>query len=203
MNKIYFMCDNPYQKIASAVAPANTPLGFQMIGELENVEKLPFDFTLKNMVFGKKGFIYNDDFSKYKDLWGDCQLNNKCWLLFSERLYTLIGNLLTGEEGVRWISCNIVHQGEKRIYYTPFFTKMLDVLDMDNCFYDNREHTLENLVRPVFDFTKASQYTMFPLPCNFNLWKMPSSVYVSEDLKKAIVKAGIKGISFEQAAVSY
>lgn len=203
MNKIYFMCDNPYQKIASAVAPIDTPLGFSMIDDLENVEKLPFDFTLKNMVFKKKGFVYNDDFSKYKELWGDCQLNDKGWLLFSERLRTLIEKYLKGEEGIRWISCNIIHKDEKKNYFIPCFTKQLDVLDMDKCFFDNREPTLENLIKPVFDFAKANQYTIFSLPRGSNRWKIPSAVYISEELKKAITKAGIKGISFEQVAVSY
>ena len=203
MNKIFFMCDNPYQKIASAVAPNNLPYGTEMIDLLESTDKMPFDFILKNMIFTKKGFYYNDDFSKYKELWGECQLNSKAWLLFSKRLRSIVEENLKGGEGIRWISCNINHGDETRVYYTPFFTKRVDVLDLDKCDYGNREHTMENLIKPVFDFSKASLYAMFSLPRFSNFWKMPSGAYVSEDLKRKITKAGIKGLCFEQCAVSY
>ncbi len=203
MNKIYFMSCNAYQKIASAVAPEGTPLAYQMIDRLENLDKMPFDFTLRNMVFTKNGFKYNDDFSKYKGLWGECQICNKPWLLLSDKIRSIIDENLKGGEGIRWISCNVIHEDETRVYYTPFFTKEVDVLDLDKCDYGNREHTMENLIKPVFDFAKASLYSMFSFSRFDNFWKMPSGAYVSEDLKRKIAKAGIKGPCFEQCAVFY
>ena len=197
------MSCNAYQKIASASAPDGIPPEYRLIDELEGLDKMPFDFTLKNIKFTKKGIIYDEDFSKYTELWGECQLCDQTWLLLSYKLRSIIEENLKGGEGIRWISCNINHGDETRVYYTPFFTKRVDVLDLDKCDYGNREHTMENLIKPVFDFSKASLYAMFSLPRFSNFWKMPSGAYVSEDMKKKITKVGIKGLCFEQCAVSY
>ena len=201
MNKLYFMCDSPYQKIANAVATDKTLLADDMIEELENLDEIPFNFTLKNMVFRKNGFIYNDDFSKYENVWGDCQINSYAWVMVSPRLRDVIEKNLKGGECFRWIKCNIVHKEEKRIYYTPFFTKMLDVLDMDKCDYANRKPSLENLIKPVFSAEKIKNLSMFSCPESIDLWKMPTGFYVTDDMRKAIKKAGFKGIDFEQAAL--
>lgn len=195
------MCDSPYQKIPSAVAPEDAPLPYELIDNLENVMEIPFNFTLKNMVFKKGGFIYNDDFSKYERIWGDCQLNSYARVMVSPVLRTVIEDNLKGGECFRWITCNIIHGEECRKYYTPFFTKQLDVLDAKHCDYGNREPMLENMIKPVFCARKIESIAMFSCPTSFNLWKMPSAFYVSDEMRKAIKKAGFKGIDFEQAAL--
>lgn len=195
------MCDSPYQKVPSAVAPENAPSTYDLIKDLENVTEIPFNFTLKNIVFKKNGFIYNHDFSKLDRIWGDCQLNTLALVMVSPELRTVIEKNLKGGEFFRWISCNIIHGEECRKYYTPYFTKLLDVLDLDRCDYGNREPILENMIKPVFCARKIESLAMFSCPTTFNLWKTPTGFYVTDEMRKAIKKAGFKGIDFEQAAL--
>lgn len=45
--------------------------------------------------------------------------------------------MLTGKEGLKWISCNICYGEKTRTYYIPHFIEELDVLNKDKCFYSN------------------------------------------------------------------
>lgn len=201
MKKYYFMCGDGTKSVTCAVSPDGVPVGYKMIEALRNVNSLSFDYTLKSIRFGKR-IIYSDDLSKVKNIWLDCQPNKEGWALYSERLQMLINNHLTGKEGLKWISCSVVCKEEQRRYFIPYFSEPLDVLDFDNSYYGHREPRIENLIKPVFSYVKIQSYTLFPKPTTYDFWKMPSGVYVSEDLKKAIKKEKMQGICFEEVAVS-
>ena len=193
------------RQTAIATSPKGVPAPYEIIEKIEKLGTLPYTLTLKHPFFKNGELCFDDDFSSIKTIWNDCQLNSVLLLLCSEALRTIIDTQLTGNEGIRWISCNIIYQNEKKTYHFPLFTKILDVLDEERSFYGGREKTFSNLIKPVFAYSKIQRYSIFSLwnengyPC-----KISSSVYVSENIKKAIIKAKMKkGIYFNQAPVSY
>lgn len=204
--KIYFMSVAERQQTAIATASEEGLWWWEKADELEKSGMLPINLTLKHPFFRNCRLCFDDDFSTIKHVWEDCQLNCELLILCSDRLKAVIDENRTGQEPMKWISCHIIHNEEDRIYYFPLFTEAPDVLDVDNCYYGNREHKPENIIKPTFDYSKVKTYAIFPL--NYggesNMWRVPSAVYVSEKLKRAIIKAGMqKGIYFNQVAVTY
>ena len=188
MSKYYFMAGADMRSAACAVGPQDGLFLYQSYKEIREYGKLPFDLTLKRIVYrnGKK-YEY-DDCSKLKTIWCDCQKNSLLLFLCSEKLRNVINDHLKGCEGVEWASCKITYQEEKRNYYFPIFTKELDVMDKDNRFLDEE---------------KAKAYTMFTIRTRFN-WQVPSSIYISQELKRAIYKECLqRGIYFNEAGVIF
>lgn len=188
MNTYYFMAGADMRSAACAVDSGGFISPCDFLDEIEITGKFPQSLALKHVIYRNgKRFLY-DDCSKLKTLWCDCQMNSALLFLCSQKLREIIDGNLKGTEGVRWISCTITYQSEKRLYYFPLFTKRLDVLDSNHLFLDEE---------------KAKAYTMFTISSNPN-WQIPSHIYVNQELKKAIRKADLqKGIYFNQAGIFF
>lgn len=201
MEKYYLMSAKDERgSSASAFAPEGTKLAQDLISDLEGIHQLPFELNLIKLDAGKDGLIKSNDLTDIKNVWKDYQLNSMAWPLMSEKLKSVIEANLTGKEEVDWIIVVVNGPDEQRTYYIPRFNKRLDVLDVENTMYvPGTNHT----IKPVFSFSKISEYNAFTEPSSDNnLWKITSAIYISESLKKAIQKENLTGVSFEVTRVS-
>ena len=129
MSNYYLMSGKHIPKVASAVAPEGTKLAHGLISELDNRSELPFQLKLVKLTTGRNGLMESSDLSDMKEVWLDYQPNNLFGPLFSKKLKSVIEKNLTGNEGIDWIFAIINGSNERRRYYIPRFSKMLDVLD--------------------------------------------------------------------------
>jgi hypothetical protein len=199
MNSYYFFSiKNSNGPSASAFAPESTKLVHELTADLNGINELNFNLTLIKLTVGRKGLLKSDDLSDIKNVWQDYQLNSLAWPLFSLRLKTVIENELTGAEGIDWIMANINGKEEQKTYYIPRFKQMLDVLNLQETMYVQGTN---HIIKPVFSFEKIKKYAIFSEPSNRDYWKITSGLYISETLKKAIVKAKITGVEFNKTTV--
>lgn len=194
MIKCFLMGLRHSNNVASACAPEGAALAHELIEDVASSGEMPFDFTLKALTVKRDGIHYSNDFSLVKTVWADYQPNSLAWPLFSERLKVLIEENLTGKEAVKWIPCNVCCDCDARKYYIPLFTRELDVLDKEKCFYTGNGC----LIKPAFSPLKIRDYGIFPKPAKNNLWRITSAVYVSEKVRSEVKKAKMPEISFEQ-----
>lgn len=184
----------------SAFLPEGTKLAQDLISELEGVNKLPFELHLIKLEIGKDGLIKSDDLTGIKEVWQDYQLNSLAWPLMSERMKLIVERSLTGTEGVDWIEVVVNGLSDQRIYYFLRFNKILDVLDIEKT---KLIPGTDYILKPVFSISKIFDYSAFVVSStNDNYWKIPSTFYVSEALKKNIQKERLTGISFETVTVA-
>jgi hypothetical protein len=189
---------NP-QKVASAFAPDNIKLAYQLIQDLESISVLPFDLNLLKLSLKKDRLVNSDDLSDLNETWLDYQPNSLAWPLASEKLKIIIEKSLTGNEGIDWIVAHVFGNGERREYYIPRFKKLLDVLDIDKTMFipgTNR------IIKPCFSLSKISKYSVFHKPSENNLWEITLGLYVSDTLKKAIQKEKLTGIVFDKIFIT-
>lgn len=197
----YFLVSwkNGKDPLASAYAPKGIKLAQDLISELNDINKLPFELSLVKLDADKNGLIESNDLSDLKEIWLDYQPNSLAWPLMSERLKSLIEANLLGNEQIDWIECKVKNGSEERTYFILRFNKMLDVLDMQKTiFVQGTDH----IIRPVFASSKISAYNTFSKPSSHDLWKITSGLYVSDVLRKAIHKAKLTGMDFEKTTVS-
>jgi hypothetical protein len=199
MKNYHLLCGKNSSKVASAFAPEGTKLAHDLIPVLKNTNQLPFELNLVKLAVGENGLLDSNDLSDLKEIWLDYQPNSLAWPLMSERLKSVIEANLTGNEQIDWIECKVKNGIEKRIYFIPRFNKMLDVLDMQKTmFVQGSDH----IIRPVFASSKISAYSIFSKPSSHDLWKITSGLYVSDALKKAILREKLTGVAFEKTLVA-
>jgi len=199
MKNYYLLSGKNSQKVASAFAPEGIKLAHELIPALDNIIELPFELRLVKLTIGKNGLVKSDDLSDLKEIWLDNQPNNLFGPLFSEKLKSIIEKNLTGNEGIDWISAIVKAPNEQRSYYIPRFSRMLDVLDPQKTMF---VQGTDMIIKPVFSLPKIRKYNMFHTPDSHNLWKIPSGLYISESLKKAIQKEKLTGIDLEKTQVA-
>lgn len=199
VDNYYLLANKNYSKVASAFAPDNTKLAHELIPELINTNKLPFELNLVKLSIGKNGLIESNDLSGLDNIWLDLQPNTLAMPLMSEKLMKLIKDNLTGKEYLEWIFVTINKGDEKRNYYIPTFKKKLDVLDEKRTMYVKGT---DHIIRPHFSLKKIKNISIFHKPDSGNLWKIPSGLYINERLQKEIVKQKLIGIEFEKIRVS-
>ncbi len=197
MMKWFLMGLRHSNNVASACAPEGVGLAHELIGNVVKSGKVPFGFTLKALTVERGGIHYSNDFSLVKTVWTDYLPNSLAWPLFSEKLKLLVEENLTGKEAVKWIPCNVCCEGECREYYIPLFTKELDVLDEERCFYSDSGC----LIKPAFSSQKIQDYGIFPKPAKNGLWHITTAIYVSEKTRNEIKRAKMPEICFEPALV--
>jgi hypothetical protein len=195
----YFLTIKDYPEVASAFAPDDTKLAHELIPELVDADKLPFELRLVKLSVGKNELIKSNDLSGLDKTWLDLQPNSLAWHLMSEKLMNLIKNNLTGKEYLDWIPATINNGDEKRIYYIPRFERKLDVLDEKNTMYVKGT---DHIIRPHFSLKKIKDLAFFHTPDSYNLWKIPTGLYINETLRKGIIKEKLVGIGFEKVRVS-
>jgi hypothetical protein len=155
---------------------------------------------LVKLTCAEDGLIEDEDLSGVDNLWEDYMPNQFAYNMFSEKFKEVIEKELTGNEETDWIAAKIHGNEECRTYYILKFTKRLDVIDEGKTlFVKNTDH----IMRPCFSSSKIEKVSIFHVPDKEEyLWKIPSGVYVTEKLKKAIQKAKLTGVGFEKAMVS-
>jgi hypothetical protein len=196
VEKYYRLTGRNPQQVAIAFAE-NRKYDTEIIAELEGKNKLPFEFQLKKSTKGKKELKISDDLAGLERVWEDYQLNNFAWNLVSSNFKDLICNHLTGNENIDWIKAVVNANEEQRDYYIPRFGKMLDVLDIEKTISINGPNAI---VYPVFSLSKVKNYTIFNKPSSFDFWKVPTSLFVNEGLRRAIIEAKLTGVKFEKVS---
>ena len=158
---------------------------FDVLSFFKNVKgksKIPFGYTLKD---------FDDNIIKNDPIWLDYLPSSKVWPFMSEKLKNIIDERLTGKEKIVWMTAKVKGPDEVRIYYVPRFEKKLDVLDIKKTKYYSGKIKL-----PYFSLPKIQSYSMFSPKGTF--WQITSYLIVTEEIKKAIVKEKLTGISFEE-----
>ena len=185
--------------VASAFAPEEerSKSDHELISNLEGLNKTPFEFHLIKLTRSKKGLIKDKDLSGVDNLWEDYMLNQFAYNIFSARFKEVIEKELTGNEEINWITAKIHGNGECKTYYILRFTKKLDTINKEKSLFDKY-----GLIRPCFSSAKVEKYSIFHWPSSDYFWKIPSGVFVSEKLKKAIQKAKLTGVGFEKTEMS-
>jgi hypothetical protein len=170
-----------------------------LVSILANSGALPFDLTLVRVTPHLSGINVSPGLSGLPDIWLDHMPNNLAWPIFSAKLKEIVDNHLNHDEDVYWISANVSGCGESREYYVPRLGTMHDVLDNDKTSYVTGTG---HVIRPWFAATKLNNLSIFPLPQEYDLWKITSSLYFRESLKRAMEMEGVTGVAFEQVRVS-
>ena len=195
-DKYYLFTPKEKKEVASATSPDGTKLAHELIEDVKELNKLPFQFVLKKVTVKDKGITKSDDLSNIEEIWLDYQINNLVWPMFSLKLKRLLEKHMTGHENISWISVIINGNEEQREYFIPKFSKKLDVLDFDKTLLvPNTDH----IIKPYFSLNKISNFSIFNEPSMF--WEITSSIYVRGDIKRVMEKEGVTGISFEEALV--
>jgi hypothetical protein len=184
---------------ASGVVPKDIGMDDSLLRSLSNSTELPFDFTLVKITPEANGLEESKDLSSLSEIWFDYMPNYLAWPLLSPKMKEIVDVHLTHDEELYWLSATIHGDQETREYFVPRFGRMHDVLDCEKTVY---VPGTKHVIKPCFASVKLNHLSIFPLPQEFGLWRITSSLYVSESLKMAFTKSGITGVAFEQAAVS-
>lgn len=200
MENYYFLGGKNTSPVASAFAPEEIRQmdTVELIQTLDTVQKLPFNFKLIKLTITRKGLIESSDLTGLKTKWLDYQPNSQAWPLFSERMKNVIEDYLTGKEGVSWISAFISGNNEEQTYFIPRFEQPLDVLDKDKTTFVPGTN---QIIKPVFSYSKIKDYSVIFKPEFGNMWKIPSGFYVNEKIKQTVIKDNFTGIVFEKTTV--
>jgi hypothetical protein len=195
------MLTDKEQKNSSVALPMNEKdkkPGYQLSLELEGVHELPFEMKLMKSCIKNGKLVSEENLFEIKEIWPDYMLNQFAYNMFSERFKEVIEKELTGNEEIDWIAAKIHGNGECKTYYILRFTKKLDTINEEKSLFDKY-----GLIRPCFSSSKVEKYSIFHVPDKEEyLWKIPSGVYVTEKLKKAIQKAKLTGVGFEKTEMS-
>jgi len=179
----------------------------EMVSLLEGKNELPFALTVYKCTITRKGLVYSPDLTGVEPIWLD-YFPSGIGLVLSEQLKGIIVDHLTGKEGLDWILARVNSDQEQRNYYIPRFAAMLDVLDVEASKFGG---LFSNLIGPVFAWSKVQNYSVFPDPVYITnkfpkpegpeFWSIPSTMYVSEAIKKAVLAAKLPGITFPKYPV--
>lgn len=131
--------------------------------------------------------LHEGDFSDY-------QANNKGLRLCSEKLKTVIESLAIWENYLQWTTINVFSEQkqETRPYYALRFVKEIDNLDESHTVFAAKGRFV---VKPCFSAKKIAGINIFKLPGMDGRW------YVSNTLRKEIIKAETTGMVFEKTCV--
>lgn len=167
-----------------------------LAAKLLNVSELPFDLTLVKLTPYSDGLSESSDLSGLRDIWPDYLPNQFAWPFCSVKLRKVIDRHLLHDEDLHWISATVSGAGETREYYVARFDTLHDVLD--------GEKTLAvpetgHIIRPWFSNEKIQELSIFPLPAEYDLWRITSSLYINRILKESIESENISGTMFEPA----
>lgn len=187
--KYYWMLQKEESIKTVAYCPNDTFLTLELLDNLSDATFLPFDMELHS-VWVENNLIKGE----VSDIFSDYLSNNLGCSIVSQRLRSVIDNYRNGTESLHWISVNIKGKSKQYEYFIPFFEKYLDTLDREKTVIDRTTNTI---IKPVFDYEKYKQYAIFHSP-DYVYWQMSFSLYINENIKKAIIKSGIKDMIFEK-----
>lgn len=187
-------------ELASAFYELDNQIPYELIPLLEGKNTLTFDFELRRIKETRSGLIIDNNLDGIDEIWLDYLPNSFSWPIMSEELKSTVEFNLQGEEQIDWITCKIKKEDELRTYYILRFNKRLDVLDLKKTKF---AQDTDVIIKPFFSMIKIARYSIFMATTNGygNLWKITSSLYINEKLKKAIQKKKLTGLDFEKVSV--
>lgn len=196
MSDYFFLFSKVKKGTAVANTEGETPLSHDLMPAMRGLTEVPFELKLKNVAYVNRKLVVSDDLSGIQHLWPDLQPNNLAWILLSEKAKDLIEPRLTLKEGIVWMQVWVKSDIQIRKYFIPRFERKLDVLDQEKTLFSPGS---EFALKPVFSLAKIADYNVFSAPSQF--YEIPSSLYVSEEIKKILVKEKITGVDFRKAEV--
>jgi hypothetical protein len=125
---------------------------------------------------------------KFEGTIGDFQINDTGFLLFSEKLTSILSSFLTEIDLPKWFPAIVTDlNGKSYPYSILHFFKHNDLLDRKLTTYSDwlKRHP----VKLRFDINKIGERKIFSM-------KFETTLYIHEEVKKAIVKAKCQGIYF-------
>ncbi len=174
-----------------AFAPEGSPLGHDLIRDLNNVEVFPYPLRLYE-VNGVNRLVIGE----LTDNTVDYLPNSFAFPLMSEKMRSVIETHLYGTECVRWILAPVYGKSVLFNYYIPMFSQKMDTL--------NHEKTILApysgiVLHPCFDSEKIKHYAMFHGESIF--WQITLKIYVNETIRKALKQAHITSIQLNPVKV--
>jgi hypothetical protein len=197
MKEYFFLTEKIKNRNAFAYTQGTTPLAHELIPLIRDLSEIPFEMELKKVSNSNTDLQVSSDLSDLSHLWLDFQPNNLAWPIMSEKMMKLICDNLTGKESIVWMCVKIKSDVEIKKYFVPRFENKMDVLDENKTVFVGKNN---HIVKPVFSLKKIEHYNLFHIPDLF--WEITSSIFVSNQLKKALQREKITGINFENIAVS-
>ncbi len=194
------MCWKDSRKPAYSIFPCKN-LGMpahEMIPLLENKSDFLTECFFKKLTVVKNSLI-SENAEKDADVWKDYPPNWFAWPILSEKMKQLIESNLTGQEGIDFITVKVSHYSVSRLYYILRFNRKIECLDKAKSMY---APSTDFLIRPVFRGDFLDQYHTLGRPEGHDLWKITSEIYVTEEIRKAIIKAKIQNVEFSPMKVT-
>lgn len=189
MPEYFFLTGKIKKGTAFAYTEDETLISHELISAMRGLAEVPFELRLKSLSYVNQKLVVSDDLSGVQYLWLDYQPNSLVWPLMSEKMKDLIEPRLTSKEGIVWMQVWVRADIQIRKYFILRFERKLDVLDKAS---SDTELTLN----PIFSLAKIADYNVFHTPSDF--FELPSALYVSEDIKKVLVKEKITGVGFRR-----
>jgi hypothetical protein len=163
-----------------------------------NIREAPFLFTVHHVLETKHGLVRDDNFPKEIEIWPDYMPNQFAWPLFSEKAKDIILNNISDKDQITWILAKVEFEKVVKPYYILQFNKALNLLNIDKTKFVQGTNAI---IQPVFSKELLSDLTIFYRPATNDLWRITSSIYVSENLKKKLTLNKCTNIQFISAKV--
>lgn len=190
---IYYWISICNERVSSvAYAPKGTPLSHHLYGQLGQETNFPISLELHKVTERGNCLSIGDICDEFYDY----QPNSLAWPIMSNKMKSIIDSKLTGLEHVEWKEIYINGKLDKKKYYIPMFTKELDTLNKEETVYVPSSGIV---LKPCFSKEKTVGLSIFHGGGNF--WKITTQIYVNEDIKKELGKAGIKELCFSKVKV--
>lgn len=112
--------------------------------------------------------------------------------LCSEGLRLLLAKNASDLDIIQWLEASVVSDNERRAYFALHFPFPPDVLDKHKTIFAGGDF----VVKPVLSLSLIGDHKVFCYPKNEGL-----SLFVRDDVKREIRKAGFTGMEFSQVPV--
>ena len=194
MSKVYFMCwkDNPKKPTYSVFARKKLGLAHELIPILDGKKDFNGEFYFKKITVGKNGLLYEES-EELASVWQDYTPNEFAWPIVSEKFRNILMDNTSEIDGIDFIKIFVAHFNETKPYYILRFNKLNDVIDVANTLYVKDTN---HIIRPCFKEAAFDNIQIATEPRDHNLWKITSGIFISEKLKKALIRNKIESIEF-------
>ena len=184
----------------TAVVPDNIDITKEIYKMVSDDNTLLYNMELKGVKSTKKGLVYSNDISLFNKTWLDMLINVLSVPLFSNKIKDFFENEMIDNNYLKWIKVNINGYEELKTYYIPEFKNRLDVLNMEKCTINKTDNSV---IVPCFSYKKIQNYILFHKSQKEEyLWRVPSTVYISDETRKKIMKNKFTGIEYEKIRTS-
>ena len=121
----------------------------------------------------------------------DYQDNTDGLRMCSGRLKSLIEANKSENDVLQWLEVSVSDERQARPYYVLHFPEIDDVLDKNGCVYDEAG----DVIKPVLSRAICAPYNLIAFKGDTRFSTM---LYVRDNVRKAILKAGCTGMVFDK-----